>query len=64
MHCLYTKFNLDFKVHFQLPPKPLKQNSRKQLIPTEKGSLALSKVKCYVTKKQILKIDTIEIPPN
>lgn len=65
MCCLYTKFNLGFQVHFQLLPKPLKQNSRKQLIPTEKESSVLSKVKCCLTnKKQILNIYTIDNPLN
>ena len=35
MGCLYTKFNFNFKAHFQL--KSLEQNSKKQLRPTEKG---------------------------
>ena len=35
MGCLYTKFNFNFKAHFQL--KSLEQNSMKQLRPTEKG---------------------------
>lgn len=56
MCCLYTKCNLNFKAHCQLSPKPLKQNNRKQPVPSEKGSMVLSKVKGYPPdKKQILK---------
>ena len=63
MGCLYTKFNFNFKAHFQL--KSLEQNSMKQLIPTEKGGVVLSKVKViHLVRNKFLKPYTHKNPPK